>query len=266
MPVRSGLLVVFLNIGSMIGFAQPADTVSLPKTIKDSVVSKLKSPVSKTPIDLRDAIVPAALISYGVAALFSGPLNKLNYIVREEVYYKEGNRRKVPIDNYTLAAPVVAVYALNIAGVKGRNNLIDRSIILGLANLAGNGSGFVVKEFGHVLRPDSSDKFSFPSGHTFNAFIGAEFLRQEYKDVSPWIGVAGYVVAATTGYLRMYNDKHWLNDVVAGAGIGIISTRIAYWVYPTIKRAVFRTKKASTMVLPSYSNGYCGIIMVHYFE
>lgn len=83
-------------------------------------------------------------------------------------------------------------------------------------------------------RPDSDTRNSFPSGHTATAFMGAEFLYREYGDVSPWIGYAGYAVAATTGYLRIYNNRHYLNDVIAGACVGILSARIAYWIYPRI--------------------------------
>ena len=62
------------------------------------------------------------------------------------------------------------------------------------------------------------------------------------------LGLMGSVAAAWNfwhtsmqryGFLRMYNNKHWLSDVVAGAGIGIMSTKIAYWIYPVIKRKLF---------------------------
>ena len=89
---------------------------------------------------------------------------------------------------------------------------------------------FSVKKLTRQLRPDGSGYTSFPSGHTAEAFASAEFMRQEYKDVSPWYGIAGYAVATTTGILRLYNNKHWVRDVVAGAGFGILSTKLAYWI------------------------------------
>ena len=262
--IRCFLMTVSFFLICNNDFAQTKDTASLPKVVVDSVKKELKAPVKRTPIDFRDAIVPTVFIAYGVAALFKGPLNKFNYFVQDEIYL-DGNHKKVPYDNYILAAPVVTVYALNIAGIHGKNNLIDRSAIFGIANLIGNGGGFLIKNFSHVLRPDSSDKFSFPSGHTFNAFLGSEFLMQEYKEKSIWIGIAGHAVAATTGYLRIYNDKHWFNDVIAGAGLGIISTKIAYWTYPTIKHIFFKTKTVKTVLLPTYQDGYYGFTLTHYF-
>lgn len=79
------------------------------------------------------------------------------------------------------------------------------------------------------MRPDGSRRNSFPSGHTATAFVGAELVRIEYG--WGW-GAAAYTAAAATGFLRMYNEKHWFHDVIAGAGIGILSARVAYWLLP----------------------------------
>jgi len=88
----------------------------------------------------------------------------------------------------------------------------------------------------------------------------------EYKDVSPWYGIAGYAVATTTGLLRMYNNKHWFNDVVAGAGFGIAGTRLAYWLYPKIQHAFGSSSKSSgTVLMPSYSNGSFGLSFAKVF-
>lgn len=100
---------------------------------------------------------------------------------------------------------------------------------------------------------------SFPSGHTATAFMGAEFLRKEYWDVSPWIGVAGYAVAAGTGFFRMYNNRHWLTDVLTGAGIGILSTQAAYWLYPTITKTFFRKRYKNIFISPYFSKEEKGV-------
>ena len=62
----------------------------------------------------------------------------------------------------------------------------------------------LLKKSTHELRPDGSDYFSFPSGHTATAFMGAEMLYQEYKDVSIWYGISGYIIATGTGAFRVY--------------------------------------------------------------
>ena len=90
-------------------------------------------------------------------------------------------------------------------------------------------------------------------------------MRQEYKDVSPWYGVAGYAMATATGMLRMYNNKHWMSDVVAGAGVGIVSTKLAYWLYPYVKHALWKDKASGPIVMPTYSNGSVGLSFVRQF-
>jgi len=218
---------------------------------QDSTRLHLKKPFA------RALIVPTLLVTYGALSLKSGSLKDLNVHVNKRVYL-EG--QSAHIDNYLQYAPAVMVYGLNLAGIKGKNNFIDRTVIYGLSNAI---MGIVVNTTKHYTkewRPDGSNQLSFPSGHTATAFAAAEFLRQEYKDVSPWYGIAGYAMAASTGYLRMYNNRHWLGDVIAGAGVGILSTDVAYYIYPSIKK-VF--KKNQTVLLPTYQQGALGLCLVH---
>ena len=77
------------------------------------------------------------------------------------------------------------------------------------------------------------DSRSFPSGHTGTVFTGAELVRMEYG--WGW-GAGAYAVAAAVGVMRMYNGAHWLSDVLAGAGIGILSAHIGRWLLDPAKR------------------------------
>ncbi|MDX2047767.1 MAG: phosphatase PAP2 family protein [Chitinophagaceae bacterium] len=209
---------------------------------------------AKNALPVKSLILPAAMISFGAISLNNKGLKTINHKIREELWIEEPHK-KAGVDNFLQFSPAIAVYALNIAGVKGKNNLRDRTMIYTLSNLIMSSSVFALKRITHEQRPDGSDYLSFPSGHTATAFAAAEFMRQEYKDVSPWYGIAGYAAASATGYLRMYNNKHWLGDVVAGAGIGILSTRAAYWLYPAIKRKLFHDKPVNSMLMPYYQPG-----------
>ena len=79
------------------------------------------------------------------------------------------------------------------------------------------------------LRPDGSRHNSFPSGHTATAFMTATMLHQEYGWRNPWFSIGGYTAAAITGVSRVFNNRHWLSDVVAGAGIGIGAVHLGYY-------------------------------------
>ncbi|NII29215.1 phosphatase PAP2 family protein [Pseudoflavitalea sp. X16] len=233
-------------------------TDTIPREVNWSI------PVPQRAFPLRSLIIPAAMISYGVTSLASHGLKDVNRSIKEELAI-EHPHNKVSIDNYLQYAPALAVYGLNAAGIKGKHNFKDRTILYGMSMLISNSAVFSIKKFSGEKRPDGSDYYSFPSGHTANAFVAAEFMRQEYKDVSPWYGVAGYAMAATTGYLRMYNNKHWFSDVVAGAGVGIASTKLAYWLYPMLQRGLSKNKKLNTVIMPTYQDGAVGVGLVHKF-
>ncbi len=192
-------------------------------------------------LHLKPFIIPATLFLYGLGSIKNDGLQHINTELKDEVY-AEHPHRQIHLDNYLQFAPAAAVYALNLSGIKGKHNLADRSIIYLMSNIILNITVASVKKISHEMRPDGSDHFSFPSGHTAEAFASAEFLYQEYKDRYPWPGVAGYSMATATGYLRMYNNKHWFGDVVAGAGIGIVSTKLAYWLYPKIQHKLWKRK------------------------
>lgn len=202
-------------------------------------------------------IIPGALIAYGTFETAIEHNYLLNYGVNHEV--KEHIDSKFTIDDISQYAPAASVYALNLMGIKGRNNFKDRTFILGISTVFMVTSVNTIKYTARIERPDKSAKNSFPSGHTAVAFMGAEFLWQEYRDISVWYGISGYIVATGTGIFRMYNDKHWFGDVAVGAGIGILSTKAAYWIYPSLQRKFSgRGKSNKLMSFAPFYNGRQG--------
>lgn len=209
---------------------------------------------------LKSLLIPTALIGYGIVGIESDGLKNFNAEIKEEVNENIDNR--FTIDDFSQHAPTVAVYGLNALGVKGKNNFKNRTIILATSYLIMGSTVVALKNGSRIERPDGSSKNSFPSGHTATAFMGAEFLRHEYKDVSVWYGIAGYAIATGTGAFRVYNDRHWLTDVAAGAGIGILSTKIAYWINPFLQQKIFANKKDSAVsvtFMPYYNGKQAGV-------
>lgn len=206
-------------------------------------------------------IVPTLLITYGLIGIESDAIKGYNAEIKEDVRDIDD---KFTLDDASQYLPFLSVYALNGLGVKGNNNFRDRTFILATSYLLMGSTVAILKNTTHVMRPDGSSDNSFPSGHTATAFMGAEFLYQEYKDVSVWYGVAGYTVAAATGFFRMYNDRHWLTDVAAGAGIGMLSTKVAYWSYPFIRRTFSidshkHKTETNALIMPFYNGKLIGV-------
>lgn len=102
-------------------------------------------------------------------------------------------------------APAVGVYALNLAGVKGRNDLGRSTVSYAASALIMAVQVNSIKYTTKVKRPDASEKNSFPSGHTSNAFMNATFLHKEYGHLSPMYSVMGYSMGAFTSVGRGLN-------------------------------------------------------------
>lgn len=233
----------------------PLFAFSQSKFVHDSI------PTYKKTSNYKALIIPSLFISYGIVSLESDYLKTLNYEAKDEL--AEHIDKRFTIDDFSQYAPAVAVYGLNAAGIQGKNNFKDRSIILATSYLLLSTSVLTLKSITKIERPDGSAANSFPSGHTANAFAGAEFLYQEYKNVNIWYGISGYAVATMTGFFRMYNQRHWFSDVVMGAGIGILSTKMAYWLHPYIKQKVFKSDtKTNTLLTPFYNGKQVGLGLV----
>lgn len=226
----------------------------------DSSLNKSTHPYKS--INGKSFILPGSLILTG-SLLFDSKINK---DVQKRVTPNDLTRKN-HIDDYFQYTPAALAIGLDAAGVKGKHNALQTSIIYGMSNIFLNAIVVPTKKYSHEMRPDSSSYLSFPSGHTSEAFASAELLRMEYCKTQPWLGVVGYAMAVTTGYLRMYNNKHWVSDVIAGAGIGIASTRLSYFIYDKVSSHIQskKNKKSHTLILPSYQNQQLGFNLVKRF-
>ena len=71
-------------------------------------------------------------------------------------------------------------------------------------------------------RPDGSNRLSFPSGHTSNAFSWATIANHHYGSR---VGIPAYLVAGFVGASRLERGAHHLSDVLAGAALGYLVAR-----------------------------------------
>lgn len=64
----------------------------------------------------------------------------------------------------------------------------------------------------------NNDLVSIPSGHATVAFAVSTVLAERID--SWWARIGFYSLAAATAYSRIYDNQHWLTDVVLGSAIG----------------------------------------------
>lgn len=177
-------------------------------------------------------ILPGALITYGALTQVARPLMRLD----EKLDKAVGKRRSLRADDYLQLAPAAAVYGLDWAGLKAKHSFGERTFVMASSHLLMAASTYAVKHATGVMRPDGSSATSFPSGHTATAFTGAHILFREYGEAAPWVAVGGYAAATATGVMRILNHRHWLSDVAAGAGLGVLCAEAGYLLLPLFRR------------------------------
>ncbi|MCC8423916.1 phosphatase PAP2 family protein [Mucilaginibacter sp. UR6-11] len=255
------ILIISLFIASISANAQQASDTTHKKlgdTLKKDLLTAPDT-VKRLHTKPWALVPPFAAITYGALTFAVHPLRRIDYFIQTETN-KTGASFHTTTESYFQFAPIAMVYGLNLVGVSGKNTFVDRTALLALSAGILGVTGYSTKHLTHRLRPNGEDHLSFPSGHTATAFMGAEFLAQEFSNKSPVYTIIGYSFAVTTGVFRMYNRDHWFSDVVAGAGLGIISTKLSYLVYPYIRNALTHTDKKgkSVTILPTYQDGMGG--------
>ncbi|QKG52406.1 phosphatase PAP2 family protein [Hymenobacter sp. BRD67] len=175
---------------------------------------------------VRASIVPAVLIGYGISVVGDhGWYSSYQAKADLQRHFPNFNNH---LDDYLQWSPYVELGGVLLAGVESRNDRINLALILVKSEALMLGSVYIIKTATQHERPDGSDKLSFPSGHTAQAFLAASIVHTELREKSQWYGIGAYTLATTVGAFRMLNNKHWEADVFAGAGVGILSAHLSY--------------------------------------
>lgn len=227
-------------------------------TEKYSLFNKHELEVNPYKFNTRQIIIPGVMIGVGAFGLTHWWKKNVNLPIKDAL----GNKHhKYIFDDYLMWVPGIVGYGMNLVGIRGMHDIVDATILYVTTGLLLAATTIPLKYSIDSERPNLENKHSFPSGHTSLVFACAELLRKEYWHVSPWIGIGGYAIAAVTGFMRLYNNAHWFNDVLAGAGLGILCARAAYWLYPVITKTFFKKRyKINGFLSPSLSPGYYGLV------
>ena len=171
---------------------------------------------------VKSVVLPTIMIVSGGILSYTNfrkwPTEKLQYV---------NNGHRTDCDNYIQFTPHLIYTIGGELGLASKSSLVKRSMSLVNSSVLSFGVSRLIKHYTWEDRPGNSGTNSFPSGHTATAFTGAELARWEYGAT---VGIVSYCLASMVGILRLSNNKHWINDVIAGAGIGILSARIGVYI------------------------------------
>jgi membrane-associated phospholipid phosphatase len=225
------LTVLFLNFYSLPLFAQGSANISKPAF--DTLNKNENREYYLKPPAL---IIPATFIIYGGLKPVINDISKLDNRIMSHMQERYPDFRGNAAD-YLMWVPSASVYAMDAFKVKTAHNFKQHLILDAGSILITGGIGLGMRIISSNIKGFDSGNTGFPSGHTANAFRGAEILHQELKQNNKLLSYSGYVAATAVGVLRIYGKEHYLSQVVAGAGLGILSTKITYWIFDKIKRS-----------------------------
>ncbi len=251
--------ILFLTLAASAAYPQApeaSDTLASADSLAAEVIMPQEIPSQSaslkddgTRFSVKQCIVPAAFIAVGSWGVRNGFIRHIDNSVRDGME-DLSNGHRFHGDDYLQYLPAAAHLVLGALGVKARHPFKERLLLLATSYVAMAAVTNTLKYTVNEIRPDG-DRHSFPSGHSAVAFMGAELIRSEY---GIWYGVGAYAVATGVSFFRLYNDRHWLNDILAGAGIGILSARVGYWLLP-LERKLFKMDSPGSVTVaacPSY--------------
>lgn len=208
------------------------DTALVSYSATDTLIKKKqhKSNYLKPPA----IIIPVAFLLYGsLKPVVSGIQNLDNDIMAHV-------KNKYPdfhtnADDYLIWAPSASIYVMDAFKVKTKHSFKEHLILDAGSIIVTGGIGYVMRKISGNIATYNTQGTEFPSGHTANVFRGAEIVHQELKGSNELLSYSGYLVATSVGILRIYNKQHFLTEVLAGAGLGILSTKLTYWIFDKAK-------------------------------
>lgn len=231
-------------------FVVPADTV-LPGQKHPFTESQRLEGNNKR--YLKRAVIPSAmLVGAGILTMHDrGPISSWDVNdARDKVLPDFATRA----DDFLMLAPLVGLYGFNIVSSQNRHELSRQTLLLASAGALTSVMVWPTKKLTDIERPNG-EPFAFPSGHTAYAFTIATFMDKEFRHKSPWVSVVSYSIAGATGVLRVLNDAHWMADVLAGAGVGILSVNTVYWIHAKLTHGGGLNTAVIPVMLPNGSPG-----------
>jgi len=211
------------------------------QALNDSSIESVKVDTSFISTKHHSIIKPATIgMAYAGATLFS-----YRFLDDEvhEIAQRWQNRTVSSISKTygTLglgSSNVIITAGTGIAAVITKNKKLEKAaILLTAGHILNSYAIYQLKVSFQRHRPSTGDAYnkfdwregnksntSMASAHTANAFATATAFSIVYGD-KKWVPVVAYSAASLVGISRIYDNAHWLSDVMAGAAVGYLSVK-----------------------------------------
>lgn len=230
--------------------AGPPLEVRSPRPVLAAQDSVLR-PGDDRPLFQRRDLLPASVFLGAFAVAASAP--ELERSVREAVHHAGDGPDRLFFEAGDVAGSIwVNLGASGATWLAGTVTGSDPAARAGRRALEGTAAsaalvGVMKRAFGRT-RPSFGDdptdfepatldreRFSFPSGHTAHAFAIAAALDHELDGA--WVPWIAYPLATGVGASRVVGRRHWVTDVVAGAAVGVLTSRVLDRLHGESRRA-----------------------------
>jgi len=235
-----------------------AAAAGFPGEVLHSAGRVVSSParIGKSDLPAIGAVAAGGLVLYSLDGQFRHVFNRSRSRLNDDIA-----EQAEKLGNGGYDAAIVAAYG-GLGLLLKDARMQDTALLAAESFLAANAAGTLLKYTVGRARPYAEDgkrrftpfrfksaRTSFPSGHTVSAFSIASVFAA--RSESRTVKVLAYSLASSVALQRIYADKHWASDTLAGAAIG---TAVGRWVAAKKEKG----GSSSVLLLPVYSRNYAG--------
>ncbi len=244
----------------------PPPVQTPPPTPADAPIAKWEVPLTiagmVTVLASSALIAPAACRWCETTPSGADAVNALDRSTRDALRWSDANVGKADALSYvTLYSPfAVALIHRDLDG-RGILTVVQAVTTAALVGEVTKVAAARERPLYHYRLPGAADpprdrNESFVSGHTAEAFamlVSATRVTAARGRKTRWLWISGVPLAVATGYFRIAADKHYLTDVLAGAGVGIA----AGYVVP----ALHGNRSAKRPVIAAFGGAHGGQVL-----
>lgn len=168
------------------------------------------------------------------------------------------------MDDYIQYAPIAVMYTADLFRIPAKNTVWNQTKFLAMSELGTSAIVQILKYSLKIQRPNNGSFNSYPSGHASQAFVASQVLFNEFKETNKLVAYSGFLFSIPTGALRIINNRHWVPDVLLGAGIAMLVTNTIYYFEPLKNWTprIFKNrntqKKTQIGFVPTWNDDYIG--------